>query len=87
MKALAIEHLTDEQMKTECIRMIAENDSYLIEPIYKALQILTGGQKEPAGGAGSLKAIIIRRLLPIESERVLSCISSFMKGITGDGNK
>lgn len=87
MKALTLEQLTDEQMKAECIRMITENDSYLMEPIYKALQILTGGQKGPAGGTEAWKAIIIRRLLPIESERALSCISSFMKGITGDWKK
>ena len=75
--------MTDEQMKRECIQMIQENSDYLMRPIYEAVKILTGS----GNGLDSLKGIIMRDLVSIESERALSCISSFMKGLTGSFKK
>ena len=71
--------MTDEQMKAECIRMIEENSDYLMQPIYEAVKILTGSGR----GLEALKGIIIRDVVGIESERTISCISSFIKGLTG----
>ena len=75
--------MTDEQMKAESIRMIEENSDYLMQPIYEAVKILTGSGR----GLEALKGIIIRDVVRIESERTLSCISSFMKGLTGSFKK
>lgn len=75
--------MTDEQMKAECIRMIEENSDYLMQPIYEAVKILTGNGAD----LEALKGIIIRDVVGIESERALSCISSFMKGLTGSFKK
>ena len=75
--------MTDKQMKAECIRMIEENNDYLMRPIYEAVKILTGN----GAGLEAMKAAIMRDLVSIESERALSCISSFMKGLTGSFKK
>ena len=75
--------MTDEQMKRDCIQMIQGNSDYLMRPIYEAVKILTGS----GSGLDSLKGIIMRDLVSIESERALSCISSFMKGLTGSFKK
>ena len=77
--------MTDEQMKRDCIQMIQGNSDYLMRPIYEAVKILTGSGS--GSGLDSLKGIIMRDLVSIESERALSCISSFMKGLTGSFKK
>lgn len=70
-------------MKRECIQMIQGNSDYLMRPVYEAVKILTGS----GGGLDPIKATIMRDLTGIESERALSCISSFMKGLTGSFKK